>query len=446
MKSPAKWDAIIVGARCAGAATAIHLARQGAKVLLLDRATFPSDTLSTHFLWPRGASYLNRLGIMEQVLLVTPSAQQVFFARDGVSFFAKTPLEDVKARLERVHGDSSGAVDLHISVRRIVLDKMLIDSAIALGVEFRSGVVVENVIWQNNRVVGVEARHGDSSFQERGRFIVGADGRHSRLAEWVGSPASDHREEATFAYWSYFSGMPLENGVMEKRGRLAVVIVPTNFNANMTLLFGPKEWFPHFRKDHTENYYRAIGFINPELEQQLRAAYQEERFYGLNDQSAFKRKPAGPGWLLIGDAACIKDQCTAIGMTHAFRDAELAAAAILKGLSDDETLAGAEFAQQREADLSSYYNFVCRSAGMAKATEEDMSFLRGIRSHSRFANAFGSMYGDSLPVDDFLALRREILSHAPSGEERPSDSGLSVFQDNGGSPHAPVSIDSIHHT
>src|SRR4051812_9707507 len=84
------WDVAIVGARCAGSSLALLLARRGLKVLLVDKSSFPSDTLSTHFLWPRGCSYLNRWGMLETVLAQTPSGTELVFSRDGITFPAKT--------------------------------------------------------------------------------------------------------------------------------------------------------------------------------------------------------------------------------------------------------------------------------------------------------------------------------------------------------------------
>ena len=66
MRKTPMYDAIIVGARCAGSSTAMLLARRGFKVLLVDRATFPSDTISTHILWPHGAEVLARWGLLER--------------------------------------------------------------------------------------------------------------------------------------------------------------------------------------------------------------------------------------------------------------------------------------------------------------------------------------------------------------------------------------------
>ncbi|MDB5096292.1 MAG: FAD-binding monooxygenase [Cyanobacteria bacterium RYN_339] len=406
------WDAIIVGARCAGSATALLLARQGHKVLLLDRASFPSDTLSTHFLWPRGCSYLNRWGVLDEVLVGAPGLSHVNFARDGIAFAARTPLKQVERRLHAVHGDGTGAVTTHVSVRRTVLDQWLVEKAIAAGVEFRPGAAVKRLVFDGDRVVGAA---GDG-FEERGRLVIGADGRNSFVAKAVQAPVYDERENATFAYWTYFSGLGLKEAVMEKRGRLCVVIVPTNFGAGMALVFGPKAWYPQFREHFQENYMRAIAFVNPGLEEKVRAGHQEERFYGVGDQRAFKRQCVGQGWLLVGDAACIKDQCTAIGMTHAFRDAELAAACI--GNLED-------YARRREADLADYYEFVDRMAGMALATPDDMRFMRGVQANPELADEFAAMYGDALRVDEYIAEGRPRVPLL--GDDVPSPDGLACL-------------------
>ena len=213
----------------------------------------------------------------------------------------------------------------------------------------------------------------------------------------------------------------------EKRGRLCVVIVPTNFNASMTLVFGPKAWFGRFRVQAEENYVRAMAFVNPELAAAVAQGHREEPFYGIGDQRAFKRQCTGPGWMLVGDAACIKDQCTAIGMTHAFRDAELASSALQSWFdgSTDESSAMAAYAQQHEADLKGYYDFVTRSAAMAPGTEVDLQFMRGLQQNPDYANAFAAMYGDALDVDEFIAeIRPKVLQSVPVGPETPSPDGL----------------------
>jgi flavin-dependent dehydrogenase len=173
----------------------------------------------------------------------------------------------------------------------------------------------------------------------------------------------------------------------------------------MCLVFGPKDYFPHFRRNHEESYFHLIELISSELGETMRQARREEKFYGIADQRGLKRQSAGPGWLLTGDAACLKDQCTAIGMTHAFRDAELAAEAIA---SPDEPRAFAEYARRREEDLGSYYDFVCRSAAMAPASPDDLALMAGLAARREWADAFAAMYGDALRLDEFAAQVRPL--------------------------------------
>ncbi len=361
-------------------------------------------------------SYLNRWGILDRVLAETPSDTRVDFARDGIEFSCETPVEAVRDRLLSAHGDGNGAINTYASVRRLVLDKILVDAAVECGVEFRPNFPVEGLIWENDRVVGIRAKLADgTTVEERARYVVGADGRNSSVAKWVQAEVSAIDAECTFAYWTYFSGFKVPAAKMEKRGRLALVIVPTNYNANMTLVFGPKEWAPLFKKNIQENYLRAAAFVNPGYGEALRTAKQEEKLYGVVDQKAFKRKPAGPGWMLVGDAACTKDQCTAIGMTHAFRDAELAAETLTAMLGREaESITRASYGRRREADLNDYYQWVGRQAKMAAATEDDLRFMGALKENPSWANAFAGMYGDSLPIANFIEnIRPRVLEVAP---------------------------------
>jgi flavin-dependent dehydrogenase len=62
------FDAVIVGGRVAGASLAVHLARKGRKVAVLDRARFPSATTSTHVIYPKAIANLDRLGVLDRIL------------------------------------------------------------------------------------------------------------------------------------------------------------------------------------------------------------------------------------------------------------------------------------------------------------------------------------------------------------------------------------------
>src|SRR5262245_18660490 len=137
------FDAIVVGGRCAGSSTALLLARKGYRVLVVDRSTFPSDVISTHFLWPHGASYLNRWGLLDRVLASTPSHTVINLVNEGIALSGTVPMELLRQHFQQLHGDASGLVQRYCSVRRRVLDKILIDAAAEAGAEVREGFLVE---------------------------------------------------------------------------------------------------------------------------------------------------------------------------------------------------------------------------------------------------------------------------------------------------------------
>lgn len=401
------YDIIVVGGRCAGSSTAMLLARKGYKVLVVDRATFPSDVLSTHFLWPHGASYLNRWGVLDRVLESTPSHTVLTMANDGISFAGSVPEELVRRYFRQLHGDDSGVTTRYLSVRRRVLDKILVDAAIEAGVEFREGASVEELVYDGDAVAGVRYRTRDGArVTERAQLVVGADGRNSFVARALALPKYDERPRCTFAYWSYYEGFDLGAGHLHRRGRLALGVVPTNFGQNMTLVFGPAEWASHFRRDVPTNFQRAIDYVSPEIGQIVREQGQRtERFVGTLDQAAFLRPMYGNGWVLVGDAESFKDQCTAIGMTHAFRDAELAATALDSALSGHLAVDVAlkTYEQRRRSQAAAaYYDHVCTLAEMRALRHDELQMIAMLRGNQAQIDLFIAAYGDVVPVSEFF--------------------------------------------
>src|SRR5262252_74108 len=110
------YDAIIVGARAAGSPTAMLLARKGHRVLLLDRAEFPSDTLSTHYIHQPGVARLARWGLLDQVVAggCTPVREAIF--DPGPFTLTGTP------------PPADGHADAY-APRRTVLDAILLEAA-----------------------------------------------------------------------------------------------------------------------------------------------------------------------------------------------------------------------------------------------------------------------------------------------------------------------------
>ena len=315
------YDAIVVGARCAGSPTAMLLARQGYQVLLLERAAFPSDSIRNHFIQHSGVLQLHRWGLLPTVIASNCPPIRTF-----TTDFGDFPL------CEPVEQDDG--VDATYAPRRIVLDKILADAAVAAGAKLRARFTVHELLWDNERVVGIRGREsGGAMVEEYARIVIGADGAHSVVAKAVQAACYNEHPALTFSYYSYFSDVPMAGIEVWIRSALAYINFPTNNGLTCVAMQAPVAGFHGFRSDIEGNFYLALDEV-PELAERVRAGTREERWKGTADLNNFFRTPYGPGWALVGDAGFHKDPILAQGISDAFRDAELLANAIDAGFAD----------------------------------------------------------------------------------------------------------------
>ena len=310
------YDAIIVGARCAGAATAMLLARRGHKVLLVDRATFPSDLPHGHFIHRGGPARLDRWGLLGRVAASgAPAITSV------TTDYGDFPLSDRDVLVD--------GVPLGFGPRRRVMDQILLEAAVASGAELRAGFAVQDYTADGERVTGIRGRAaaGRTLVTEQATVTIGADGRNSRLARTVGSPMYEELPPLTCWYFSYWSGVPDHGLELYLRRRHLLLAFPTD--AALTAVFAawPASMLPQVRADIPRHFAEVVQTV-PDFAERLRSGRQEDRFYGASDLPNFLRRPCGPGWALVGDAGCHKDPFLALGMCDAFRDAELLANAL----------------------------------------------------------------------------------------------------------------------
>src|SRR5262249_15088907 len=165
-------DVIVIGARCAGAPTAMLLARKGYKVLLVDRGTFPSDIPHGHFIHRHGPQRLRRWGLLDRITATHCPAVSSTIMDLGDFPLAATGL-------------IADGVALGYGPRRSVLDQVLVTAAVESGAELRTGFTVEDFTLDGERITGIRGRVvGGRPITESAAVVVGADGRRSRLARF----------------------------------------------------------------------------------------------------------------------------------------------------------------------------------------------------------------------------------------------------------------------
>lgn len=367
-------DAVVVGARCAGSAAAIALARAGREVVVLDRARFPQDTLSTHLLFPSGVVELARLGALDRVeALGAPPLRTALVGGAGVEASATfTPVDGID------HG---------LCVRRTGLDAALVQTARAAGADVREGVRVTDVLRDGGRVCGVRC---DDGSELRAPFVVGADGRRSTVARQVGAeaPYRQHRNGRAcyFAYFEDAAGAARPEGgpgasagwrsiaAQWREGAELGTAFPCDDGLLLVLLMPPVERIDEFREDLQGGFERTIRAI-PGLATRLHGSEQATKVRSATDTTSYFRRSAGPGWALPGDAGHFKDPVTAQGIRDALRYGRLLGEAAAPALDDatrlDVALDAWERRREREClEIYQWTNVLGRGEAMTPIEDE----------------------------------------------------------------------------
>jgi flavin-dependent dehydrogenase len=388
------YDAIIVGARCAGSPTAMLLARKGYQVLLLDRATFPSDTLSTHYIHQPGVARLKRWGLLEQVIASgCPPIERISLDFGPFTLSGEAP-------------PAEGDVTAAYCPRRTVLDKILVDAAAAAGAEVREGFSVQELLFENGTVVGIRGRDAaGATVTEHARVVIGADGLHSIVARAVQAPTYNDHPSLGCAYFSYFSGVPVTDVEWYPRPGFMAIAFPTNDGRTMVAAVRTNDQFHAYRSDIEGTFMRTLEEAAPSLAERVRAGKREERWQGTADLPNFFRKPYGPGWALVGDAGYHKDPVTGEGISDAFRDAELLAEALDAGFAGREPLeqALAAYEQQRNEASMPIFELTLQLASLQEPPAEMQHLFGALCGNQEDTNRFMGLVAGTTPFQDFFA-------------------------------------------
>jgi flavin-dependent dehydrogenase len=352
-----RHDVLIVGARVAGSATAMLLARLGHDVVVVDQASFPSDTVSTHSIARSGMVQLRRWGLLDEILdSGAPAIRQVTFNAAG---------ESVSRRIK----DKAG-VDCVVAPRRYVLDTILASAAARAGAEVRPGVTVTGLQRDGHgRVVGVSGHdHTGAPLELGARYLIGADGLGSRVARSVGAAINEARPGGGAAQYAYYTGIPWSGIEFFVAPRSFAGVFPTHDGQACIWVCNPAADAKAVRRmtrSRLEAFGQLLGRAAPPLAERLRQARRTSPVQGMLRQPNQLRQAVGPGWALVGDAGYYRDAVTAYGISDAFRDAELLAVALDQALRADagEEAAGlAAYQQQRDQALREIFEITCQLA------------------------------------------------------------------------------------
>jgi flavin-dependent dehydrogenase len=366
-----RYDVVVVGARCAGAPLAALLARAGVRVAVLERATFPSDTLSSHLFEVDALAFLDRLGVSEAL------------DATGAPLVQRTDTRVEDLRIEMDLPQRPGDVGGMRSVRRSLLDPLLVAAAEEAGAEVRTATEVVSLVQEGGRVAGVRVKRGggvgsgetDSGdggggegkseggggeSEVRARLVVGADGRHSTVAKLCGARRYNVTPNQRLLYWAFFEGadMGAEPTFLTHRWDERFILgIPSDSGLYQVLIWPEMHELEDFRADPAAAFMTHACTCEP-IARALADARQVGKVLGAVRWEGFFREASGPGWVLSGDAGHFKSPSPGRGIGDAFLQADSLAGAIVGALgSSDAELdtATKRWGRRRDRDFAEHY-------------------------------------------------------------------------------------------
>jgi flavin-dependent dehydrogenase len=321
-----RFDVVVVGARCAGSPLAALLAHRGLRVAVVEKATFPRDTLSTHFFQAQALASLERLGVTKKLEAIgSPCVGMVDLRIEDLQFRAPIPQQP---------GDVGGLR----SVRRLVLDPIISDAAAEAGAEMLMGTTVTGVVNDGERVTGVRVKRDGAESTLQARLVVGADGRNSTVASSAGARKYNAVGNQRFAYWSFFEGAAPGSDpafLLHRWGERFVIAAPSDSGLYQVVVMPELHELPRYREDLEGSYLEHVRSCEPVAET-LAGAQRVGKIFGMLRWQGFFRDASGAGWVLLGDAGHFKDPAAGQGIGDAFRQGEALVEPIVRGLEGSD--------------------------------------------------------------------------------------------------------------
>lgn len=342
------FDVIIVGARVAGAVLAALLGAKGFRVLLLEKARFPSDTLSTHFFRAPALRVFEKVGVLDRVKSAAPPLTTVWNYIDG--YVISEPVDAAEDHLR-----------YFLCERRITLDWILFQRVMGEPkIEVRQGALVRDLIWRDGRVLGVRWQEADGMHEASARAVVGADGFYSTLAKSLEPTYETQFPVRRCMYYTYFQGIePLDEVSFAEHhfvGDTLTYVFPTDGDLTLVAVSMPISEFVSFKKEPLKRLRAHLDSL-PMLEMRLRRAEAAAEVKGAGNIPCYQRVPYGAGWALVGDAQQVVDPWSGMGIDHATTHASILADSLhgfLSGEADWESSMSDYHTQSRAWSEKSY--------------------------------------------------------------------------------------------
>lgn len=394
------YDVIVIGARCAGSSLAIYLARAGFKVLLVDKATFPSDTLSTNTFFNNTTALLRELNVIEEVIKTnaTPVKAIKFQFEDTV----------IEGPIPIVNGE-----DTSYCIRRTYLDDILLRQAGSLeNVKILQGFRVNELVYKGDVVVGVRGEDRSGVLQEfTSSIVVGADGRHSVVRKLVKSEQKITSPSTVAIYFGYFSNIQHDGAAkfeVYKRGENMAILFPTNDNAYVVTVNFPlanKSLLEDFKRNSEGSLRQLLTdqFPNTTIGARLESATLTEPIRGLHEYENYWYKGMGKGWALVGDALCFKDPAMAQGIHDAIRGAQLLADTLDKNKERTKSWnqIAEEYQQVIEAEFMVRFYMGCELSKNEPISDQQDAVNKLISTHPEVIEKFLGIYNYANEPSDF---------------------------------------------
>jgi flavin-dependent dehydrogenase len=404
-EQPEQVDVVVVGGRIGGSAVAIALARAGRRVLVLDNATFPSDTVSTHVMFAGGLAELKRLGALDRVLAAdAPKCPNVALIAEGVH---------VQGTYTPVDG-----IDYGLNTRRPELDMALVTTARAAGAEVRERCKVTGVVWRGNRACGLYYTDPDGTSRTiLAKLVVGADGRDSVFAEWVGSPrykALPNGRGLAFHYMTDSTEgslhFPRRDAICQWRnGEISSFVFPVNNNAITALLMPSVEIVDRCRRD-PEEWDRVVA-AQPEMAARLSGTVKEIKMRGATDTEGYFRLSSGPGWALVGDAGSFKDPVIAQGIRDGLWSGRTLGETVAAHLDDPRELdeATRRYEGLRDKEVLGTYYWGHKHSRVSSVSAVEMEFYRQGEHDPQIGRDLADTFSRQISPYKLVSVRREVV-------------------------------------